>query len=392
MADKNYTALDAGVICGTYARQPVVLQSGQGATCQDENGKSYIDFTAGIGVNSLGFAYEPWVKAISAQAASLAHISNLYYTKPQVDAAAKLCEKTGCAKVLFCNSGAEANEAALKAARKYGLQHKGGCDIVALDNAFHGRTMGALAATPRPKYQEPFGPMLAGFAFAQAGSIESLQAAVTDKTCAVWIELVQGEGGVLPMDKSYVQQAAAFCAANGLLLLVDEVQTGAGRTGSFLACEQYGITPDIVTLAKGLGGGLPVGAALFFGKAADILQPGDHGTTFGGNPVVLAGVNVVLDTLTPAFLAGVQQKGEALQKALTGFAGVQEVTGLGLMLGLRLAKPDKLGEVVSACREKGLLVLTAQDRLRLLPPLTITEEETAAGLAILKQALQEVQA
>lgn len=378
-------------ICGTYRRFPVAIASGKGSIATDINGKEYIDFTSGIGVNSLGYCYEPWSKAIEVQAKTLNHTSNLYYTLPQEDVAKKLCQRSVGEKVFFCNSGAEANEGAIKAARKWGIDHKGpdAWKIIALDSAFHGRTLGALAATPQASFRDPFGPMVEGFSFVPAEDIEKLKAATDKNTCAVMMELVQGESGVTTLSKEYVQEVALFCQKNDLLLVIDEVQTGMGRTGTLFCYEQYDITPDIVTLAKGLGGGLPVGAVLFSKKTADVLQPGNHGTTFGANPIVMAGANVVMDTIDGAFLEDVQKKSKLFRASLEGMNHVKQVTGVGLMIGIEL-EGVAVGEVTSKAIENGLLTLTAHERLRLLPPLNIGDAVAKKGLEILEKTLLEV--
>ncbi len=376
-------------IMGTYARYDACIESGSGAVCKDVNGKEYIDFTSGIGVNSLGFADPEWVKAVSEQAGKLAHISNLYYTAPGVALAKALCERTGYSRVFFGNSGAEANEGAIKTARKYSFDKygEGRADIVTLVNSFHGRTVTTLAATGQEVFHNYFFPFTEGFQHVPAGDFAALQLAAGPSVCAVMLEFVQGEGGVIPLDEGYVKQVADFCKERDILLIADEVQTGVGRTGKFLASEHFGVTPDITTLAKGLGGGLPIGAFLVGEKLKEVMGPSSHGTTFGMNPIVCAGANVVMGrTANEQFLREVTMKGEKIRACLTCCPEVAGTTGLGLMIGIQL-KGKKSGDVAKACLEKGLLVLTAKEKVRLLPPLTITDEELSRGLQILWEVL-----
>ncbi|MFI3313622.1 MAG: acetylornithine/succinylornithine family transaminase, partial [Eubacteriales bacterium] len=330
--DKQYVA-------NTYNRFDLVLEKGSGATCWDMDGKQLIDFTAGIGVNSLGFCNDAWVKAVSEQAAKLQHVSNLYYTEPCVALAETLCKRTGMAKAFFGNSGAEANEGAIKVARKYSFDKygKGRDHIVALENSFHGRTMAALSATGQDVYHNFFFPFVDGFDFVTAGNFSRIQDATTENTCAVMMELVQGEGGVIALDKNYVQMVAEFCREKDLLLIIDEVQTGIGRTGSLFAYEQYEINPDIVTFAKGIGGGLPIGGMLLSEKAEAVLGFGHHGTTFGGNPVACAGANAVLKAINGTFLKNVQKKAEFAREKIVNMPNVQSVSGMGLMIGIEVA-------------------------------------------------------
>ncbi len=376
-------------ILNTYNRFDVCIESGKGAVCKDVNGKKYIDFTSGIGVNSLGFCNPEWVKAVSEQAGKLAHISNLYYTIPDNELAKTLCEQTGYSAVFFGNSGAEANEGAIKTARKYSFDKYGaGRDqIITLVNSFHGRTVTTLAATGQDVFHQYFGPFTEGFRYAEANSMESVEKA-TDKTvCAVMLEFIQGEGGVIPLDEKFVKDLFAFCRERDILVIADEVQTGVGRTGKFLASEHYGVHPDITTLAKGLGGGLPIGAFLVEERLKPVMGYSSHGSTFGGNPIVCAGANVVLRTVcNEKFLREVAAKGEKLKACLLVCEDVVSVTGKGLMLGIQLKKKTA-AEVAKACLEKGLLVLTAKDKVRLLPPLTITDDEIKQGLQILWDVL-----
>lgn len=378
---------DDEYIIHSYGRFPVLLTKGKGATVQDDTGKTYIDFTSGIGVNALGFCDDNWVQAVSAQLQSLQHTSNLYYTEPCIQAAKLLCEKSGMKKVFFGNSGAEANEGVIKAARKYSFLKYGASrnKIIALQNSFHGRTMAALSATGQDAYHNFFFPFVDGFVFAKANDFADILSKMTDDVCAVMLETVQGEGGVVPLDKEYVQAVAKACKEKDILLIVDEVQTGMGRTGSLFSYQQFGIQPDLVSCAKGLGGGLPIGAVLFGEKTETVFVPGDHGSTFGGNPVVCAGAVHILNTMDEAFLQDVQKKGAYLKEKIKKMPHVENVAGLGMMLGIQLdveAKP-----VINALLEAGLLVLSAKTKIRLLPPLTITQEELDKGLTILEQTL-----
>ena len=380
---------DKTFVANTYARFPVAIVSGQGAACQDSEGKTYLDLTAGIGVDSLGFCDEAWVSAVSEQAGTLQHISNLFYTLPCIDVAEKLCGLTGAKKVFFGNSGAEANEGMLKAARKYSFMKygEGRSTIVTLVNSFHGRTVTTLAATGQDHFHQYFGPFTEGFQYAAANDLnDTLDKLSAQNVCAVMMEMVQGEGGVIPLDKAYVKAVTEFCQAHDILVLVDEVQTGVGRSGTFLSWQQFGFTPDACSLAKGLAGGLPIGAVLLFDKTENALAAGDHGSTFGGNPVCCAGARVVLDRLTPDFLAEVQAKSAYLFERLGKMPHVTGVSGMGLMIGVAF---DTLTakDVVNAGIEKGILTLTAKTKLRLLPPLTITMEELAQAMDILETIL-----
>ncbi|MCI6022613.1 MAG: aspartate aminotransferase family protein [Candidatus Faecivivens sp.] len=388
MTFQEIKAHDQAHIMNTYGRSDACIVTGKGALCKDTEGKEYIDFTSGIGVNSLGFCDEDWVKAVSAQASTLQHISNLYYTLPDVELADTLCARTGYAKVFFGNSGAEANEGAIKVARKYSFDTYGaGRDkIVTLVNSFHGRTVTTLAATGQDVFHTFFFPFTEGFVYAKAGSMEDLKAACDGSVCALMLEFIQGEGGVVPLDPEYVKEAAAFCKENDILLIADEVQTGIGRTGTLLASEQFGVFPDITTLAKGLGGGLPIGAVMVSEKLSNVMGASSHGSTFGGNPVVCAGANTVLKKLDDTMLKSVLEKGETIRAALSGCKNVASITGLGMMIGIEL-KEGTSAEVRAACMEKGLLVLTAKAKVRLLPPLTISDEELEKGLEILKIVL-----
>lgn len=375
----------------TYDRLPLVMESGSGRTCTDEDGKRYLDFGSGIGTNSLGYCDAAWADAVCAQVRRMQHTSNYYYTKVQADFAERLCQITGYKRVFFGNSGAEANECAIKLARKYSFDKYGAGRnvIITLRNSFHGRTMATLSATGQDCFHNYFFPFPEGFVYAEANDIDDLLKKMHNNVCAVMLEYIQGEGGVVPLDSKYVDQLYDFCAKRDILVIADEVQTGVGRTGTFLAGEQYAKKADITTLAKGLGGGLPIGACLANGKCAGVLTKGMHGSTFGGNPVVCAGGLAVLEQVAkPDFLAQVLAKGAHIRAALRDCQEVTEITGLGLMLGLTL-KTKQAADVKQAAFQRGLLVLTAKDKVRLLPPLNITIGELDSGLAILKECLSQ---
>ena len=380
--------LDQEKIVGTYSRYDMVADHGKGAKCVSVDGKEYIDFTAGIGVNCLGFCDDGWVEAVTAQLKKLQHVSNLFYSEPQVKAADLLTKRAGLKKVFFGNSGAEANEAAIKTARKYGTTQRGVHvnKIISLANSFHGRTMATITATGQEKYHKFFTPFLEGFKYCEANNIEQLKSLVDDDTCAIMMEMVQGEGGVLDLDPDFVKAAEQLCHEHDLVFIVDEVQTGIGRTGKLFAYEYFDVTPDIVTFAKGIGGGLPIGGVLFGEKCCDVLKPGDHGTTYGGNPVACAGAVEVLTRIDDAFLKEVQKKSAYLKDKLKTLPHVTSVSGLGLMLGVSL-EGKEAPDVVKKALEEGLMVLTAKDKVRLLPPLTITYDEIDQGVEILKKAL-----
>ena len=380
--------LDKQYIASTYNRFDLVAVSGKGSYVFDSSGKKYIDFGSGIGTLSFGIADEIWCEAVNNQASKLAHISNLYYTEPSVLLAEALCKKTGLKKVFFSNSGAEANECAIKAARKYS-QDKYGVDrykIATLKNSFHGRTITTLSATGQEHYHELFTPLTDGFVSLPAGDIEAVKRQAKDNSlAAVMIECIQGEGGVIALDGEYVKALADFCNKNDILLIVDEVQTGNGRTGKLYAYMNYGITPDIVTTAKGLGGGLPIGATLFGEKTKDVFSYGDHGSTFGANPVSCAAAKTVIDRLDDDFLKLVKEKADYIVKALSSVKGITEITGMGLMIGLKTEKDAK--EVVASCMEKGLICLTAKDKVRLLPALNIPFGLVREAVDIIKQSV-----
>lgn len=375
----------------TYAHFPVALDRGENATYFDVDGKPYIDFTAGIGVNVFGANDEGWKAAVTAQLNKLQHTSNLYYNETVARAAKLLCERSGFSRVLFCNSGAEANECAIKLARKASFDRfgEGRSTIISLQNSFHGRTMATITATGQAHYHEYFMPFLQGFRYAQAGDMAQLKELAADKTvCAVLVEVIQGEGGVIALDPGYLRAVRRFCTENDLLLMVDEVQTGIGRTGSLFAFQNAGIMPDVVTCAKGIGGGLPMGACLCTEALGGTLTAGTHGTTFGGNPVACAGAAEILNRIDDAFLRDVREKGAYIRDKVAGFTGVKDVHGAGLMLGVDLAE-KKAADVAARCCEKGLLILTAKAALRMLPPLTITYDEIDRGLAVLAEVLAE---
>lgn len=374
----------------TYAHFPVALARGENATYWDADGHEYIDFTAGIGVNSLGANDEGWKSAVKAQLDKLQHTSNLYYNEAVAKAAKAICERSGFPKVLFCNSGAEANECAIKLARKYSFDKYGAgrYNIVSLKNSFHGRTMATVTATGQEHYHEFFHPFLEGFQYAQAGDCKGLENMLDGTVCAVILEVIQGEGGVIETPQEYIEFVRTVCDENDVLLIFDEVQTGVGRTGKLFAYETVGVQPDILTTAKGIGGGLPMGACLCASFLGNTLTAGTHGTTFGGNPVACAGSLAVLERMDDAFLAEVTAKGEYICGKVNAFTDVREIRGRGLMIGIDL-KTKKAGEVAAKCCEDGLLILTAKSALRMLPPLTITYEEIDKGLAILERVLAE---
>lgn len=374
----------------TYGRFQTALISGKGAVAKDANGKEYIDFTSGIGVNSLGYCDEGWVKAVSSQAATLQHISNLYYSPLQTELSKKLCNITGMSRVFLCNSGAEANECAIKLARKYSFDKygEGRQKILTLVNSFHGRTVTTLAATGQDVFHNYFFPFTGGFDYVTANDIASLNEKVDDEVCAIFVELIQGEGGVMPLTKEFVAAVADICKERDILFLVDEVQTGIARTGAFFCYENYGVSPDVVTSAKGLGGGLPIGACLCNEKLSGVMTPGTHGTTFGGNPVACAGaVEVISRVFEPDFLAEVQKKGDYIREKLSAMPNVKEIRGMGMMIGI-VTEKDNAKEIAAKCVESGLLILTAKNLLRLLPPLTISYEEIDKGLSILKTVME----
>lgn len=390
MTFEELKAKDGEYVQQTYGRFPVAIEKGRGATLWDVDGREYIDFTAGIGVCSLGYGDPRWVEAVSGQAAQLAHISNLFYSAPYITLAEKLCRRAGMASAFFANSGAEANEGMIKTARKYSFDKygKGRGTILTLWNSFHGRTIATLSATGQDVFHQYFFPFNDGFRHAEPTML-GVEAVAGHDVCAVMLELIQGEGGVLPMDKGFVHDLAVLCAERDWLLLIDEVQTGVGRTGSLFCYQQYGVRPDVVSFAKGIAGGLPYGGFLVGEKCRSVLTPGTHATTFGGNPICAAGANVVMDALDDGALEAVKEKGLYLR------AGIQamdlpclgDTRGMGLMLGVAVNEGYSNKELAGKLIENGLLVLTAGSALRLLPPLTITKEEMDKGLAIMKETL-----
>ena len=385
MESKTIKEKDKTYIADTYRRFDLLLERGKGALLYGE-GREFIDFGGGIAVNVFGTSDSKWVKAVSTQAKRLAHTSNLYFSEPSVELAALLCEKTKLDKVFFSNSGAEANECAIKTARKYSFDKygKGRFEIITLNNSFHGRTMATITATGQESFHDYFFPFLEGFVYAEA-DIEDIKSKLNARTAAVMLELIQGEGGVVLLDKTFVIELAKLCAERDILLIIDEVQTGPGRTGSLFAFMQYGVMPDILTTAKGLGGGLPIGVTLFSNKTANVLSAGTHGSTFGANLVASAGALCVMERLNDKFLKQVKAKGEYLKKKLLTLPKVKSVTGLGLMLGVEI-EGDAKAAVLHAM-DKGLLVLIAKEKLRLLPPLNISYKLLDKGWEILKEVL-----
>ena len=377
--------LDQTYIAGTYARFPVTIVKGKGSLVWDENGKEYIDLSTGIAVDIFGVADEQWMAAVTKQLGTLQHISNLYYTEPCAKLAQLLCEKTGMKKVFFGNSGAEANECAIKAARKWSEDKKGKeySTIITLKNSFHGRTITTLAATGQDVFHHDFLPLTDGFVYAEPNDLADLARLIAENKCAaVMMEVVQGEGGVIPLTQEFVKGAAQLAAEQDLLLICDEVQIGNGRSGKLYGYMHYGITPDIVSTAKGLGGGLPLGATLLGEKVQDVLTPGSHGSTFGGNPVCCAGALSILHRLDGPLLQSVQEKSDFIVKALTGAKGVRSVTGLGLMLGVETERPVK--DVISECMARGVLVISAKNKVRLLPALNIPMAQLEQAVSVLK--------
>ncbi len=387
----NTKEKDLKYIMHTYGRYDVALKSGKGAVAFDENGKRYIDVSSGIGVNSLGYCDDGWVKAVSAQAGTIQHMSNYFYSEQASNLAEKLCKFSGMSKVCFGNSGAEANEIAIKIARKYSFDKYGADrnEIITLRDSFHGRTVTTLSATGQDVFHNFFFPFTDGFKFVTANDIDALKDAVSDKTCAVMFEVIQGEGGVNILDKVYVKQLAEFCAERDILMICDEVQTGIGRTGKFYAFQNFEILPDLVTSAKGLGGGLPIGVCLCADKLKDVMGPSSHGSTFGANPVVCAGANYVVDTVADEkFLSSVEEKGEYLEAKLRQIKEVKNVRRMGLMVGIEIEADAH--DVAAKCVENGLLIITAKNLLRMLPPLTITQAELDEAVQILEKTLKEI--
>lgn len=382
-ADKQY-------IANTYNRFPIEAVSGKGSVVTDTCGKKYIDMGSGIGVTAFGLADDEWADAVTNQLTKLQHMSNLYYTEPCVKLAKLLCEKTGMKKVFFANSGAEANECAIKVARKYAAEKKGAeySTIITLENSFHGRTLTTLAATGQEHYHELFQPLTPGFVHTPANDLDTLKkTALENKTAAIMIECIQGEGGVIALDEGFVKGAYEFAKENDIIFIVDEVQTGNGRTGEFYAYMNYGISPDVVSTAKGLGGGLPIGAALLGEKVEKVLGFGDHGSTYGGNPVCCAGAYSIISRIDDKLLSEVKEKSKYIFETLSGSKGIESISGKGLMIGIKTTAPA--GNIVKKCIEKGVLCLTAKDKVRLLPALNIPFDVLKEAISIIKETCAE---
>lgn len=374
----------------TYAHFPVSLEKGRGATLTDSEGNEVIDFGAGIGVTSMGYGNEGWINAVTNQLCSVQHTSNLYYNSTVAVFAKKICEKTGFKKAFLCNSGAEANECAIKLARKYSFDKygEGRHNIISLVNSFHGRTLATITATGQEHYHKYFNPFVQGFRYVETGDTEGFVNMADETVCAVILEIIQGEGGVIPTDIQFLKTVEKVCKEKDIVFIIDEVQTGVGRTGKFFAFEHSAVTPDVVTTAKGIGNGLPIGVCLSNEKCGEVLTAGTHGTTFGGNPVACAGGIYVLDTVNDEFMQSVSQKGEYIRRRLAEIEEVKSVSGMGLMLGIEL-KTKNASEIAKKCSENGLLILTAKSKLRMLPPLVITKEEIDKGIAVLEKILGE---
>lgn len=380
--------IDGEYIANTYARFPVTIVSGKGSVAADDAGKEYIDMGCGIGVTAFGYCDEEWVKAVTAQLGKVQHTSNLYFTEPGALLAEMLCKKTGMKKAFFCNSGAEANECAVKAIRKYAAEKKGPdtYTIITMNNGFHGRTLTTLAATGQEHYHELFQPLTPGFVYADAGDIQSVKRLCAEnKVAGILFECIQGEGGVVPLDKDFVLDVAALCADEDIVLAVDEVQTGNGRTGALYSYINYGIKPDVVSTAKGIGGGLPLGVCMLGEKTKDVFAPGDNGSTFGGNPVCCAGALSILSRLDDKLMDEVKAKSAYVFSELSGAPGVKSVTGMGLMIGVE-PENQTAGDVVKKCLDNGVLCLTAKSRVRLLPALNIPMDELKKAVAVVKAA------
>jgi acetylornithine/N-succinyldiaminopimelate aminotransferase len=385
----SVSEIDKQYVANTYSLFNIEIERGKGSLLYDCNGKEYIDLGSGIAVNTFGVADDEWKAAVTAQLSVLQHTSNLYYTKPCADLAKLLCEKTGMKKVFFSNSGAEANECAIKTARKYSADKYGESKkkIITLKNSFHGRTVTTLSATGQDGFHTHFGPFTEGFSFCEANNIDELKAMADDGICAIMIELIQGEGGVLRLSEDFVREAAKITGEKDALLIIDEVQTGNGRTGELYAFMHHGIKPDIVSTAKGLAGGLPFGATLIGEKAGNTLVPGSHGSTFGGNPVCAAGALNILSRIDDKLLSQVKEKGDYIKNELTGAKGVKSVSGMGLMLGIETEKDAK--EIVEKCIANGVIALTAKNKVRLLPALNIPFDVLRRGVKILKEVISQ---
>lgn len=390
MTSNELMNLDAQCVMQTYGRFPVAIDHGEGACLYSPEGKKYIDFTSGIGVNCLGYGNKKWLEAISAQAAKLAHASNLFYTAPYIELAHQLTSRTGMKRAFFANGGGEANEGMIKLCRKYSYDKYGSgrSTIITLRDSFHGRTITTLTATGQDVFHQYFFPFTEGFQYAAPNDLDAIRTLDDGTVCAVMVELIQGEGGVLPLDQDYVNALQALCQEKDWLLAVDEVQTGIGRTGSLFCFQEYSILPDVVSFAKGIGGGLPLAGIMAAEKTEHVLTPGTHATTFGGNPICCAGGLSVLEQLDDTLLADVKKKGQYMKEKISAMPGVKEVRGMGLMLGVALTDQEGYAAKVSAMRDKGLLCLTAgHSTIRLLPPLTISQAEIDEGLSIMASVL-----
>ena len=378
-------SIDKEYVAGTYARFPVSIVSGKGSLVYDENGKEYIDLGSGIGVTAFGISDNEWVKAVTEQLTKVQHTSNLYYTEPCAKLAELLCKKTDMKKVFFSNSGAEANEGAIKVARKYAFEKKGAdyFTIITLKNSFHGRTLTTLSATGQEHYHELFQPLTPGFEHIDSSNVDGLEELVINKKAAgIMIEVIQGEGGVLNTPAEFILEAYRICQKHDVILIIDEVQTGNGRTGKFYAYMNYGIKPDVVTTAKGLGGGLPIGACILGDKVENVLGFGDHGSTYGGNPVCCAGAYNVISRIDDVLMNDVLRKRALIDNALNGADGVISLSGIGLMVGIETKK--KASDVVKECIENGVLCLSAKNKVRLLPALNIPDEVLVKAINIIK--------
>ena len=385
----NIKQIDKDFVMNTYNRFPVEIVSGKGSLVYDENGKEYIDMGSGIGVTAFGISDNEWAEAVSSQLMKVQHMSNLYYTSPQAQLAKLICEKTGMKKVFFANSGAEANEGAIKSARKYAAEKKGAefFTIITLENSFHGRTITTLSATGQEHYHKDFLPLTPGFIHTPANDIKALEEKIKEnKVAAIMIECIQGEGGVLPLEESFIKAVYDICQRDDIIMIADEVQTGNGRTGELYAYMNYSVKPDIVTTAKGLGGGLPIGAVIFGEKVEKTLGFGDHGSTYGGNPVCCAGALSIINRIDEELLKEVREKSNFIFKAFENAKGVESVSGKGLMIGIKTTKPA--GDIVKSCIEKGVLLLTAKDKVRLLPALNIPFDVLEKAITILKETIE----
>ncbi len=385
---KNTKELDALYIANTYKRFDIQIDSESCGVSHSED-KNYIDFGTGIGVNIFGSGDQMWIDAVCNQASTLPHASNLYYTKPCVDLAELLCTKTSMKKVFFANSGAEANECAIKCARKYSSDTYGEDrkTIITLVNSFHGRTLLTLSATGQDVFHKHFGPFVDGFKYVPANDIEALKEALTDDVCGFMFECIQGEGGIIPLDKEYLKEAAQLCRAKDVLLIADEVQAGNGRTGYLYSYMAFGISPDIVSTAKGLGGGLPIGACLMGEAVQNTLDAGSHGSTFGGNPIACAGAKTIISRLDEEFLSDVRSRAKYLWDKLSEIKEIKKVSGLGFMIGLEV---DNAPEIISKCATLGLLVLSSKAKIRLLPPINVSQQTIDSAVEILRSAIADV--